>query len=236
MRNPRPWPGGLVNAPNKIPAGYDVAAASMGVAQAGERRWRNFGRADRRDQVQLAGLAGMAENCGFCGDWGDVVARLPSHGGQEALRSQRLGPISRLMPDLARSCGPRSIRRGALPPFRPAPGATTVAAESRQRGEFRPSSALQSCLMLRSGRSLPQRIYGSGSGRFTPRPQYGVGGAGRSGARIGSASDGNGALRAEISMGLHGRQAPFIERLAASYGLVSAAVNAAVQASVDNCR
>lgn len=223
-------------AGNLIPAGNAAAPVSTGVAHAGGGGWRNFGRApicDGRAWGQLPAVEGMAGNCGFRMRLVGLVAWASSHGRVKALRSQRLGVDRRLMPDLARSCSWRAIRRGGLPPFAPAPVATTVAAASRQAGR---NQAPRPCLDLRSGGSLRQPSIGSGSGRFLIRPSNGVGGAIHSGARTGSAGVGNGALRAENPRIRHGARGPFFERRGGGYVRRSPPVNSSVQMPVDKLR
>lgn len=231
MRNPRPWPGGLVIKPNKIPAGNVAAAEPMGVRRAGVAAW-GISRQLARSPIELGQalrrpLAGMAENCGSLDLASGLVAWASSHGHRKGKRSQRLGLQRRQIAGLAeRRAQLAAIRRpGAgrgrgLPPFGSAAGAMTVAAERSQSEQFRPSPGLIQCPNGRLGQDRTARPNGSGPGVLPAYPKNGVGGPAPLAERTktGPQRLGGASGRLDCGRSEHAARAPFVERSVGSYG------------------
>lgn len=241
--------GGSFIRSNKIGRGNAGVPAATAVAPAGERRLADFGRCDRRsiDQVEAAG-EGMAEICHCWMVGGPPVARMTSHGWPIVERSQALGLQRRLIAGLtdgraveaAQLGGSRRLaaRRGAASPFRPAPGGTRVAQESRGSTQIQAQVGPDLCLKPRSSRSLPSRQNGSGPEAGRSTSQNGVGGVGSAlrdrGAKNRSASRENGAEGRNFSGVEHSARAPFVERVGENCSRRAATVNASEQTSVEN--
>lgn len=242
--------GGSISAANKIAGGYAAPLGATGVAAAGARGWRNFGRGSRSARPIAgieAGSSEMAENCGSCAAAGASVARLASHGQVKAKRSQAVERQRRLIAGYAardlgqlRAGRPGTRSRGAASPFGSSAVATRVASASRQIQRNQAQVGPDQCLKLRSSQSLPIDTNGSGPGAVRSTPKNGVRGAGErlageTRAETRSAGRRDGAEAGFFSGLRHAARAPFVSEGGKATPR-RASVNEPVQSSVDNAK
>lgn len=229
--------GGLSAAANKIVGAYADPSARTGVFCGRVAAWGISGSAAAAGRLDLGELAALDQAQG-CSEQNQsvsrcrlgAVARAASHGGGKGERSQALGLRCRLIAGLTngeaspRSCG-RSGAAGqaGLPPFRPAPGPTTVARDSRGSTTFRAGQGPDQCLNAAVG-SKPSGAAQRVGVRAVPsdRPN-GVRGAGKLGAR--ESNRARGAAGQCCEAGKHQARVPFRERERGRYGAEALNVN-----------